>query len=81
MAEKQLNKTYALTLKAIRDLTMQTGFPPTMVELAASRGLSPTGAKKHVGVLCAAGLLSMRAKAARATRVTDGGRRLLKNRF
>lgn len=75
-----LNKTYVLTLKHIRDMSLKDGFPPTMAELATYRGLSPTGAKKHVGILCREGLLTTRPESTRSAVLTDSGRKVLKNR-
>lgn len=52
-----LKKTHVQTYEAIKKLTSEKGFPPTINEIAGARKISPTSAYKHIIKLIGARML------------------------
>lgn len=69
-----------LMLRALRDLTAESGRIPSLGALAAFRGLSVPGAKKQLDWLERNGLIAKVKYQPRSAIITEAGRLVLKNR-
>jgi Mn-dependent DtxR family transcriptional regulator len=68
-------------LTAIRDLTAQLGWPPSIYELAEALGMSACRVRQHLDKLTARGLLRRGGyREQRALTLTDSGKRAIAKR-
>jgi len=68
------------TLRLLRDLTLEQGYPPSLRALAKALHLSVAGVKKHLDWLAVNGLVAKNHKEARSAVLTEYGRLVLRNR-
>ena len=66
-------------LRVLRDMTLETGFVPTLRAVGMASGMSVPGIKKHLDILAQLGLVTRIPNQPRCTVLTELGRRVLED--